>query len=62
MKGISHSLVKKLWISISAAILITIMYYYFLSYFFYEKLYVENIEDALLEEGNRLANDNNGGI
>lgn len=57
MKPFSHSLAKKLWISISAAILITIMYSYFLSYFFYEKLYVENIENALLEEGNRLASD-----
>jgi len=61
MKRISHSLAKKLWISISAAILITIVYSYFLSYFFYEKLYVENIEDALLEEGNRLASDYNEG-
>lgn len=61
MNSFSHSLAKKLWIAISAAILITIMYSYFLSYFFYEKLYVENVENALIEEGNRLANDYNGG-
>jgi len=61
MKPFSHSLAKKLWISISAAILITILYSYFLSYFFYEKLYVENIETALLKEGNRLAADYTGG-
>ncbi|WP_071394517.1 sensor histidine kinase [Bacillus tuaregi] len=61
MTQISNSLAKKLWISISAAILITIMYSYFLSYFFYEKLYVENIETALLDEGYRLATDYQGG-
>lgn len=61
MKLIVGSLAKKLWLSISIAILITILYSYLLSYFFYEKLYVENVESELLEEGNRLASDYPGG-
>jgi signal transduction histidine kinase len=61
MKPLIGSLAKKLWLSISAAILITILYSYFLSYFFYEKLYVENVETALMEEGKRLASDYKGG-
>ena len=61
MKFFMDSLAKKLWLTITAAIVVTIVYSYFLSYLFYEKLYVENVEKALLEEGNRLALDYEGG-
>ncbi|MBU8878915.1 cell wall metabolism sensor histidine kinase WalK [Bacillus sp. FJAT-29790] len=61
MKFFTDSLAKKLWLTITAAIVITISYSHFLSYLFYEKLYVENVETALLEEGKRLAFDYEGG-
>ncbi|WP_079509417.1 sensor histidine kinase [Mesobacillus jeotgali] len=57
----SDSLFKKLWLTVTAAILITVLYSYFLSYLFYEKLYVDIVEESLLEEGNRLASDYTGG-
>ncbi|KOP83075.1 sensor histidine kinase [Cytobacillus solani] len=55
------SIAKKLWLTITAAIVVTIIYSYFLSYLFYEKLYVENVEENLLEEGHRLAAEYEGG-
>jgi signal transduction histidine kinase len=61
MKFFDGSLVKKLWFTITAAIIITILYSYFLSYFFYERLYVDNVEKSLVEEGKRLALDYKGG-
>lgn len=61
MKFFNGSLVKKLWLTITAAIIITILYSYFLSYFFYERLYVDNVEKSLIEEGKRLALDYKGG-
>ena len=61
MKRVVGSLAKKMWLSITAAILVTILYSYFLSYFFYEKLYVENVESAMLEEGKRLSSDYQAG-
>lgn len=62
MKFITNSIAKKLWLTITAAILITIIYSYFLSYLFYEKLYVKNVETSLVEEGLRLASEYDGGI
>ncbi|MBS4190878.1 HAMP domain-containing protein [Bacillus sp. FJAT-49705] len=61
MSFITDSLTKKLWLTITAAIVITILYSYFLSYLFYEKLYVKNVEAALVEEGARLASEYEGG-
>ncbi|MBY0124538.1 cell wall metabolism sensor histidine kinase WalK [Bacillus sp. S/N-304-OC-R1] len=61
MKSITNSIAKKLWLTITAAILITIIYSYFLSYLFYEKLYVKNVETSLIEEGQRLASEYDGG-
>ncbi|KAB2338158.1 cell wall metabolism sensor histidine kinase WalK [Cytobacillus depressus] len=61
MKWIKSSIAKKLWFTITAAIIITILYSYFLSYFFYEKMYVNNVETSLIEEGQRLASDYEGG-
>jgi signal transduction histidine kinase len=61
MTTFSDSLFKKLWLTITGAILVTVLYSFFLSYIFYEKLYVDIVEKALLEEGNRLASDYTGG-
>ncbi|MEA1852723.1 HAMP domain-containing sensor histidine kinase [Cytobacillus sp. FSL W7-1323] len=61
MKYLTDTLAKKLWLTVTIAILITIVYSYILSYLFYEKLYVENVEDTLLEEGLALASDYKGG-
>lgn len=61
MTSFSDSLFKKLWLTITVAILITVLYSFFLSYLFYEKLYVDIVEKSLIEEGNRLASDYRGG-
>jgi len=61
MKFFIDSLAKKLWLIITTTIIITILYSYFLSYLFYEKLYVENVEITLLDEGERLASEYTGG-
>lgn len=61
MTSFSDSLFKKLWLTVTAAILITILYSFLLSYLFYEKLYVDIVEESLIEEGNRLASDYAGG-
>ena len=61
MKIEAGSLALKMWLSITAAILITILYSYLLSYFFYEKLYVENVENVMLEQGERLSYDYESG-
>ncbi|MBB6446526.1 sensor histidine kinase [Bacillus benzoevorans] len=55
------SLARKMWLSITAAIIITILYSYLLSYFFYEKLYVENVENVMLEQGKLLSLDYESG-
>lgn len=55
------TLSMKIWLTIIAAIFITVTFSYFLSNFFYEKLYVENIEKMLLAEGTRLSTDYEGG-
>lgn len=61
MKKGAGSLARKLWLSITAAIFITILYSYLLSYFFYEKLYVENVENVMLEQGKLLSLDYESG-
>lgn len=61
MKHLADSLLKKLWLTITIAILITISVSFILSYLFYEKLYVDRIEENLLETGKLLAQDYEGG-
>lgn len=61
MKLVSRSLTFKLWLATSLIIFITIIYSYLLSYLFYEKLYVEKVEQNLFVEGSRLALDYEGG-
>jgi signal transduction histidine kinase len=61
MTSFSDSLFKKLWLTVTATIFITILYSFLLSYLFYEKLYVDIVEESLIEEGKRLASDYSGG-
>lgn len=61
MNYFSKSLTVKLWITVTVLILITIIYSYFLSYVFYEKLYVSKVKQSLLNEGNSLAIEYEGG-
>lgn len=61
MKIFPLTLTKKLWLTITATILITVVFSYTLSNLFYEKLYVENVEKSLLKEGRLLATDYDGG-
>ncbi|WP_210365113.1 HAMP domain-containing sensor histidine kinase [Bacillus sp. REN3] len=61
MTSFSDSLFKKLWLTVTATMVVTILYSFLLSYIFYEKLYVEIIEKSLIEEGTRLASDYSGG-
>lgn len=61
MSVFSRSLASKLWITITVIIFITVLYSHFLSYIFYQKLYVEKVEQSMLDEGNRLALEYQGG-
>ncbi|WP_264738264.1 sensor histidine kinase [Cytobacillus firmus] len=61
MKFLTNSLAKKMWLTVTAAIIITILYSYFLSYLFYEKIYVENVRESLLTEGRSLSSEYEGG-
>jgi signal transduction histidine kinase len=61
MKHLADSLLKKLWLTITIAVLITISVSFILSYLFYEKLYVDRIEENLLVTGELLAQDYQGG-
>ncbi|WP_439649954.1 hypothetical protein [Cytobacillus pseudoceanisediminis] len=62
MKFLTNSLAKKMWLTVTAAIIITILYSYFLSYLFYEKIYVENVRESLLTEGRSLSSEYMGGL
>ncbi|MGM7684456.1 sensor histidine kinase [Cytobacillus sp. Hm23] len=55
------TLAHKIWITISLAIIGTILFSYILSNYFYEKYYVENVRRTLQEEGSQLATNYNGG-
>jgi signal transduction histidine kinase len=61
MMSFSDSLFKKLWLTVTTTILVTVLYSFLLSYLFYEKLYVDIVEESLIEEGNRLAGDYTSG-
>lgn len=55
------TLAKKIWFTVMATIFITISFSYVASNFFYERLYVDNVGEELMEEGRRLALDYDGG-
>lgn len=61
MQFLPNTLSKKLWVFVTTTIIITIGFSFFLSNYFYEKLYVENVRRGLLEEGTRLSAEYEGG-
>lgn len=61
MNFLPNTLSKKLWIFVTTTIIITIGFSFLLSNYFYEKLYVENVRRGLLEEGNKLSDEYEGG-
>jgi signal transduction histidine kinase len=61
MQRWSMTLVQKIWLTISVGVILTVSFSYFLSHYFYQKLYVDNVEKTLIEEGKNLASDYHGG-
>lgn len=61
MKIIADSLLKKLWLTITVAVVATIILSFLFSYLFYERLYVDRIEEDLFQVGTNLASDYQGG-
>lgn len=61
MSFLPNTLSQKLWIFVTTTIIVTIGCSFLLSNYFYEKLYVENVRRSLLEEGNRLSAEYEGG-
>jgi two-component system sensor histidine kinase BaeS len=55
------TMVQKLWLTISVAVLVTLALFHFVSLYSYEKLYVQNVEDTLKREGKRLVREYKGG-
>jgi signal transduction histidine kinase len=61
MQPKSMTLGLKIWLMISIGVILTVSFSYFLLNYFYQKLYVDKVEQTLLEEGKMLASDYNGG-
>lgn len=57
----SLTLVQKIWLTISLVVVITASFSYFLLNYFYQNLYVDKVEQTLIEEGKSLAADYHGG-
>ncbi|GGJ77606.1 signal transduction histidine kinase [Anoxybacillus voinovskiensis] len=53
--------VQKIWLTISLVVLITVSFSYFLLNYFYKNLYVDKVEQTLVEEGKNIAADYHGG-
>jgi signal transduction histidine kinase len=61
MQPKSMTLGQKIWLMISIGVLLTVSFSYFLLNYFYQKLYVDKVEQTLMEEGKLLAADYRGG-
>ncbi|WP_048600634.1 sensor histidine kinase [Rubeoparvulum massiliense] len=61
MKKLTLSLQQKLWLTISATFIIALLLSYGLVQFFYERLYVDGVENSLLYEGKQLVQEYHGG-
>jgi signal transduction histidine kinase len=61
MQPKSMTLGQKIWLMISIGVILTVSFSYFLLNYFYQKLYVDKVEQTLLEEGKLLASDYHGG-
>lgn len=56
----SLTMVQKLWLTISCAVLLTVSLLYLISIYSYQKLYVQHIEDTLQTEGRQLVSEYKG--
>ncbi|MFB9762456.1 sensor histidine kinase [Ectobacillus funiculus] len=56
------TMVQKLWLTISCAVLLTVSLLYLISIYSYQKLYVQHIEDTLQTEGRQLAAEYKGSL
>jgi len=61
MKRFSLSLGQKLWIVVSIVMLIEIMISYGMTHYLYKKIYVDDVEASLKQEGIRLSKEYSGG-
>jgi signal transduction histidine kinase len=61
MRRKSMTLVQKIWLAMSLVVIITVLFSYFLLNYFYQNLYVNKVEQTLIEEGRSLASDYQGG-
>ncbi|MBA2875510.1 sensor histidine kinase [Thermaerobacillus caldiproteolyticus] len=61
MRPRSMTLMQKIWLTISMGVIVTVSFSYFLLNYFYQKLYVDKVEQTLIEEGKNLAGDYHGG-
>ncbi|EID44726.1 two-component system, sensor protein, histidine protein kinase [Parageobacillus thermoglucosidasius TNO-09.020] len=55
------TLEQKIWLMISLSVILTVSFSSFLLDYFYQKLYVDKVEQTLLQEGKSLASDYHGG-
>lgn len=58
----SLTMVQKLWLTISCAVLLTVSLLYLISIYSYQKLYVQHIEDTLQTEGRQLSSEYKGSL
>jgi len=56
------TMVQKLWLTISCAVLLTVSLLYLISIYSYQKLYVQHIESTLQTEGRQLSSEYKGSL
>lgn len=61
MRRNTLTLEQKIWLMISLSVILTVSFSSFLLDYFYQKLYVDKVEQTLLQEGKSLASDYHGG-
>ncbi|NUK31497.1 HAMP domain-containing protein [Parageobacillus sp. VR-IP] len=61
MRRNTLTLEQKIWLVISLGVILTVSFSSFLLDYFYQKLYVDKVEQTLLQEGKSLASDYHGG-
>lgn len=61
MKKHSFSLAQKLWILVSIVMVVVLSVSYGMTQYLYKKIYVEDVEESLIQEGLRLADEYKGG-
>ncbi|WP_163100875.1 sensor histidine kinase [Peribacillus alkalitolerans] len=61
MNKLKLNLAKKLWITVATTVIVSLLFAYLLSQFFYEKVYVTHVEENLLTQAELLASDYMGG-